>query len=189
MTLRGNPSRSRHDALSAFSLVELVVAIVVVGILSAIAIPRLAKTADHTRQDALEANLHTLEEVFELYRAEHYGLGPYENADRSIASVGQMTVRLVGQSDSDGVIGKNKPFGPYLGAKRPVVNPMNGLYLIRLDGVAAGANAAGWRLDTSTGVIEPDHDPSGSADQATLQGQLETDVSDALAAANLSFGK
>ncbi len=46
-------------------------------------------------------------------------------------------------------------YGSYM--KRIPVNPFNGLDEVRFDGEPAGANKAGWRLDTETGDFQADN--------------------------------
>ncbi len=54
------------------------------------------------------------------------------------------------------LIDKNNGAGQYI--KSIPINPFNGLNTIRFDGEKAGANTAGWRLDTRTGRLQADND-------------------------------
>ncbi len=64
--------------------------------------------------------------------------------------------RLLKHSDLDGTV--NDPggvYGPYINSIP--TNLHNGIPTIRIDGAAAGANTHGWRYDSGSGLIEPDH--------------------------------
>jgi general secretion pathway protein G len=60
----------------AFSLVELVIVLVIIGIIAAIAIPRLTRGATNASATAVAADLAVLRNAIELYRAEHEGEFP-----------------------------------------------------------------------------------------------------------------
>ena len=66
----------RAQFRGAFSLVELVIVIVVIGIVAAIAVPRLTRGATQAGAAALRSDLATLNRAVELYRAEHEGRAP-----------------------------------------------------------------------------------------------------------------
>lgn len=71
MRMRKHLNRDR-----GFSLIELVIVIVIMGIISAIAIPRLSRGARTAGGSALKGNLATLRNAIELYAAEHDGKYP-----------------------------------------------------------------------------------------------------------------
>ena len=82
----------------------------------------------------------------DLYRAEHDGRLPFAKSSEAFEMV---LTRRIGQ------------YGPYI--KEIPDNPFNGLDTVRFDGRPAGANTAGWRLDTKTGVFQADNTPEYSA--------------------------
>ena len=65
---------SKHHR--GFSLIELVIVVVIMGIISAIAIPRLSRGARNAGASAVKGNLATLRNAIELYAAEHDGNYP-----------------------------------------------------------------------------------------------------------------
>ena len=59
-----------------FSLVELVIVVVIVGLLAAIAIPRFSRGAAGATDSAIAGDLTVLRNAIELYAAEHNGKFP-----------------------------------------------------------------------------------------------------------------
>ena len=68
--------RHRRQLLGGFSLIELVMVMVIIGAISAIAIPRLTRGASRSGAVALKADLAMFRKAIELYRAEHQGRAP-----------------------------------------------------------------------------------------------------------------
>ena len=135
----------------AFSLIELVIVIVIIGIISAIAIPRMSSSAENAAKNAVIGDLSSLQRALDLYEVEHEGVMVHVGA----ANAGTIYKRLTAKTDLDGTVNTSGIYGPYIDGIP--VNPINGLQTVRIDGVAAGANTHGWRYNTTTGQIEPDH--------------------------------
>ncbi len=126
----------------AFSLIELVIVVVIIGVLAAIAIPRMSSGADGAKNNALKANLTVLRQAIELHKAE---VGTYP-------AVAALEASLTGTTDVSGVT-----YGPYL---RSVPKLGVGTNADLNDFVAAGANpptaevaAGGWQYDAASGDI------------------------------------
>lgn len=139
----------------AFSLLELVMVIAITGIVVAIALPRLGAQSDRARHTALEATASQLQRSIEVYRVEHLGQCPGRDPDGSVSTNPRLLVaRLLRTTDDAGAVVMNGQFGPYL--RSWPRNPLNDDARVRIDGVAAGANLAGWRYDSAARVIESD---------------------------------
>jgi type II secretory pathway pseudopilin PulG len=135
-------------------VVELLIVTAIVGVLAAIAIPRVSAGGDNARASGLAASVRTLQYAVDLYAAEHVNRGPTVDPDGSVSTSGLATaLRLMRQTDDFGNLGGI--FGPYL--RNWPTNPYNGKRSIRVDGPAAGTNVDGWRISSSTLKIEPDH--------------------------------
>ncbi|MBT8484521.1 MAG: prepilin-type N-terminal cleavage/methylation domain-containing protein [Phycisphaerales bacterium] len=88
----------------AFSLIELVIVIIIMGVISAIAIPRMVRGAEGADVTALQADLAVLRGAIEMYRYEH-GIWP---------DPAQFQAQLTGTTIADGTPDAMGQFGPYL---------------------------------------------------------------------------
>jgi len=149
MTCALGPGRSAR----AFSLLEIVVVVVIIGIVAAIAVPRMSSAASRSRVTALRADLAAMNRATEFYMAEHGGRHPAMDKTGAVSdSSTEFAARMVERTDEFGAPG---PFyGPYL--LRIPTNPLNGLSSVRVDGAPAGAGTHGWRFDTATQTFAPD---------------------------------
>jgi prepilin-type N-terminal cleavage/methylation domain-containing protein len=155
-----HPITLRQRRRSAFSLIELVVVLVILGVIAAIAIPRMTRGATNAGGVALKSSLQTLRGAIELYRSEHNGLLP-------TADIGEQLTKFTdanGGNPSDtmnaamGII-----YGPYLMELPPL--PVGSKKGNRLIETADGAGV-GWLYDPTTGVItantsDTEVDPDG----------------------------
>jgi general secretion pathway protein G len=145
-----HPFRSRRTR-SAFSLIELVIVVVIIGIIGAIAIPRMSSSAENAAVNAVIADRATLQRAIDLYEVEHEGVMVHVGA----GDMKTFYFRLIKNSDLNGTLNASGIYGPYINSIP--TNLHNGKPTIRIDGVAAGANTHGWRYDSTSGIIEPDH--------------------------------
>jgi len=123
-----------------FSFVEIVIMAVVLGILARTIAPQFAEAGSDAKVCDLVKGLEAMRAHLDLYRAEHKNfLPPVDSFDIFETA---MTTK-VGQ------------YGPYI--KKIPTNPFNNLNTVRFDGEPAGANKAGWRLDSKTGLFQADN--------------------------------
>ncbi len=119
-----------------FTLVEILIVVVILGILAAIVIPQFTQASTEARNASLASNLQTIRSQIELYKIQHSDDWP------------NVTTLALFEADmcEEGVDG----FGPYL--QRIPVNPFATSDTVTLTsgGVAGTVNAAShWYVDTS----------------------------------------
>ncbi len=143
-------------AARAFSMIELVMVIAIIGIIAGVAVPRMSRAAESSRENAVVSNLSLIQSAIDRYTAEHGGLSPGHNAGGSVNNSGtDFAARLVARTDDSGTVQSDGFFGPYL--RSMPKNPINGLRSVRIDGAAPGANTHGWHYDATSQTIQSDH--------------------------------
>lgn len=134
----------------AFSLIELVIVTVIIGIIGAIAIPRFGDLVGRSEENRLIMDLARVQSALDRYEAEHGA-----PASDGGATADTIANRLIGFTDADGTVNASGRFGPYL--RDVPENTINKLATMRVNGASAGAGTHGWRLHTLTGLIQSDH--------------------------------
>ncbi|MEZ6317579.1 MAG: prepilin-type N-terminal cleavage/methylation domain-containing protein [Phycisphaerales bacterium] len=86
----------------AFSMIELVIVVVIIGIIAAIAIPRFEGMTDNARGRRLIADLDTLQKAAELYTVEHGGVNIGLDSNGSVVTDLVLRRRLLLHTDDDG---------------------------------------------------------------------------------------
>jgi type II secretory pathway pseudopilin PulG len=134
-------------------MMELVIVMVIMGILAAIAIPRITGGAEKAKAQALVASLGEVRNRIEVYKAEHQGRIP------DLKFVAQMTQYTDIQGAANPSPSPKFPYGPYLNAIPK--NPYSGSTVIRFL-TAAGKSAEarsidrGWTYNVTTGEFDAD---------------------------------
>jgi general secretion pathway protein G len=127
-------------AKSGFTLVEILIVVVILGILAAIVIPQFTNASEEAKESALVSDLQTMRSQIELYKVQHNGLLPGEGSATSIEAA------ITGLTDIDGAP-KTAPgtgvYGPYL-QKLPKNQFTDGR---GINGAAADGSVQGWTLN------------------------------------------
>ena len=142
----------------AFTLIELLIVVVILGILAAMVIPRFSNATQETKENMLRENLRMLKSQVGAYRAEHWDTSPgYPNGDTAAAPTADAFVaQLTQYTDRDGVSNPAKTdrfkYGPYL--RKMPKNPINSNDTVEMIDVGAALPAA---ADDSDGwIFRPD---------------------------------
>jgi general secretion pathway protein G len=147
-----------------FTLVEILIVVIILGILAAIVIPQFTEASNDARESALASDLQTIRSQVELYKIQHLDCLPGEQADASIDD-DEFVTDLTAQTDQDGTVGTE--CGPYLQSfpSNPFVTTVGGANQAVTSGAGAcpADNATGWWLNTTTGKVSP-----GDADHSAL---------------------
>lgn len=146
----------------AFTLVELLIVVAILGIMAAIVIPSFQGNVVQAKESASKTNLGTMRTQIELYKIYHNSFPPgYVNGtgDSVATAVLQLieTTNEAGETSSSTVRTVQYPYGPYL--KKIPENPYNKLSSIAYVTVATEFSAAvdgtssGWLYKKETGEI------------------------------------
>jgi len=139
-------SRKRN---SGFTLVEILIVVIILGILAAIVIPQFTEASTDAKNSSLDSNLQALRSQFELYKVQHNDQYPWQNADGSV-DITVIEARLTSVTNALHQTGQGDSiFGPYM-----QVVPTNP-FLPNTTAVFATAKAAGvdWMIDTTLGSL------------------------------------
>ena len=147
MTIARTPRRSPN----AFSLLELVILVMILGIIAAIAIPRMSRGSAGAQEAALKANLRVLRDAIDRYAAEHDGKFP------------AILTALTKYTDAAGAVSDTKTstyiYGPYIHRIPPCPT---GPRIGETGWAAAGTDpptvvsntpTVGWLYDPATGGV------------------------------------
>jgi general secretion pathway protein G len=134
-------------ATRGFTLVEILIVVVILGILAAIVIPQFTEASTEAKTSRLASDLQTMRSQIELYKVQHSDAAP---AIADFQAAGGMITQ-----GADG-------FGPYL--QKVPTNPFAPAAVGNVVGTAAQDPATcGWQYDPATGAIN-----ASDADHSTL---------------------
>ncbi|MGB8225760.1 MAG: prepilin-type N-terminal cleavage/methylation domain-containing protein [Sedimentisphaerales bacterium] len=148
---------------NGFTLVEILIVVVILGILAAIVIPQFSDASTEAKLSSLVSDLQTVRSQIQLYKIQHTDALPtaggltfavamttYTNVDGTAAAV---------QAPGVGV------YGPYL--QQIPKNPFNDLSTVDTTGTA-GDNVGGWEYNATTGAFNADDNVTATPAHSTL---------------------
>ena len=145
-TKKWDQGRSTHLSFRpGFSLLELVIVVVIIGIVAAIAVPRLSRSATGAADAVLRSDLAVLRKAIDLYAIEHGGKFP---DPKNVTAKLTLYTNFVGHHF--GLMTKEHIYGPYLRSIPPVpVGPNRGQTGIAIE----PKEGVGWIYDPMVGQI------------------------------------
>ena len=150
---------------SGFTLVEILIVVVILGILAAIVIPQFSDASTEARVSSLRGDLQTMRSQIQLYKIQHNDYLPG-------AGTATFTQALIGYTDVAGAVwvsgtSTGTMFGPYLQAIP--TNPFTTTSTITEGTGSAGNDTTAWYFNTSTGAFNADDTGTeGGTDHSTL---------------------
>jgi len=149
-------------AKSGFTLVEILIVVVILGILAAIVIPQFTEASTEAKESSLCTDLQTVRSQIELYKIQHNDVLPVPEAG------GATWLRMTQYSDISGNTQATKDatfcYGPYL--QKIPTNQFTDLNTVDVDGTA-GDGSHGWYLNSTTGAFNAD-DSGGTPPHSQL---------------------
>lgn len=136
---------SKKSAIRAFTLVEVMIVVLVLGILAAVVVPQFTQAGDDSKLRTLQTHLQVVRSQLQLYKLQHNenwpALATFSN-QLTLASKADGTTAAVGTS--------GYPFGPYLQAI-----PNNPYLTTSANTVSAGAvGTSAWYYNQTTGEFK-----------------------------------
>ncbi len=123
---------------TAFTLVEILIVVLILGILAAIVIPEFTNAAEDSKLSNLMSNLQSIRAQLELYKMHHNEVYPTN-----------INTQLTSKTDSDGTINPGGAYGPYL-----QIFPINPFIDDPAEAIkTSGASGEGWSYSAVTGVL------------------------------------
>jgi general secretion pathway protein G len=163
---------------AGFTLIEMLIVVIILGILAMLIIPQVSVSTDDARLNTLSSNLGSMRNAIELYYHQHNQTYPGRNDNAGAATVDvalaatAMLEQLTQYTDINGDVAVATDlthiYGPYLKSNTLPMNPYNNDNTVVCDTTinditdrtSGGTN--GWRFYTLTGVLMANdgaHDP------------------------------
>jgi general secretion pathway protein G len=141
---------------TGFTLVEILIVVIILGILAAIVIPQFTKASEQARESALASDLQMVRSQLELYKVQHL-----ENYPSGATSV-LWTTQLTEKTDAAGSTSGTDDYGPYMQKfpKNPYITDSTKQDLVQFSNdpnatAPTGGQNYGWWFNTATGKFAP----------------------------------
>jgi general secretion pathway protein G len=159
----------KHTLRKGFTLVEILIVVIILGILAAIVIPQFTEASGEARISSLMTNLQTIRSQLLLYKTQHNDVYPGSTADATLFGK-----QLCEYSNVAGTVQATPDtahtFGPYLQAvpKNPISNDGT-VTIVNNAATAFAAPAAdgGWWFNMATGEFRANLVATHLADDGT----------------------
>jgi general secretion pathway protein G len=109
----------RNSRALAFTLVEILIVVLIIGVIAAIAIPKFVGATDNARDTSVQTTLQYVRGQIELFKMQHNGMPPQVSVMWNILQTQTGTTETASASPT------GTAFGPYI--KGTPTNPWNGM--------------------------------------------------------------
>jgi len=149
-----NAIRNNRARKTGFTLIEILIVVIILGILAAIVIPQFSSASNDARRSNVQTTAQTLRSQIALYRLQHQDRLPPLSGDGTGAN--DFWEHMTQYSDESGALnGLTKTathkYGPYM-QQRPVNSLNNSAVVLNGDGTAAAGSACGFVYDYNSGA-------------------------------------
>lgn len=136
---------ARTQRLQGFTLVEILIVVVILGILAAIVIPQFSSASESAKASSLVSQLQTIRSQLELAQIQHQGAYP------DLITDGWDTLTKQTEDDAAYTLGNGdgNEKGPYLQQA-----PANAFQPAAIATKVAADNSGGWKYNVTTGQIQ-----------------------------------
>ncbi|MBB6430026.1 type II secretion system protein [Algisphaera agarilytica] len=137
-----------------FTLVEILIVVVILGILAAIVIPQFTSASESAKASSIVTQLQTIRSQIELFQIQHNGDYPLLTAATD-GTAWDVLTEETNVAGSTTITAGETTYGPYL-QKAPVNGFEDSSEIILGTGTALGTAAAGsgWHYNATTGEVK-----------------------------------
>ena len=151
-------------AKSGFTLVEILIVVVILGILAAIVIPQFTNASTEAKQSSLQSDLQMLRSQIELYKIQHNDFLPCAQGETFLQAMLGYTL-ADGTVSAQGVLGAQGPYMRKIPSNQFVADAIANVVAESATTPAAGTGLlSGWVYNTVTGEIVANSDSAIWAD-------------------------
>jgi type II secretion system protein G len=160
--------KTQTNKRAGFTLIEVLIVVVILGILAATVLPQFTSRSDEAKEAAVVQNLQLLRGQIQMYRFQHEGRLP---------TAAELAEKLTHRTDIDGTTNDASGlFGPYVVGQLPP-NPYNGLRDVKAGSspivVGDVDSLTGWIYDANTGQVRLNWDQVLSDQSGTSQSTFD----------------
>ncbi len=143
-----------------FSLVEILIVVMIIGILAAIAVPKFSNASQITRENSLKEDLRLLRTSIGVYRSQHSANPGYPGGDTSQSPTAQTAYNQLltftdNQGNTSATGGNPFTWGPYMNMLPPnPVNSKSDWKILSDSDPFTPDDTTGWLYQPSTGLIK-----------------------------------
>jgi|GEM_PF-245601 len=145
-----------------FTLVEILIVVMILGIMAAIVIPKFSSATVQARESMLRENLRIMRTQLGAYRAQHWSVSPGYDQNGNLSEqtfINQMTRFTNEYGEINNIVSANFPYGPYM--SRIPENPLNDLNSITIIAdndpfPAQPAETGGWIYKPKDNMLRAD---------------------------------
>jgi prepilin-type N-terminal cleavage/methylation domain-containing protein len=166
--------RQKFKDQSGFTLMEILIVVILMGILAMVVIPQISVSSEDTRVSTLQSNLTQVRNLLEVYYAQHAetypgeidhttGSGaPADDAAAAVSFVAQLAQYTKTSGEASTTDRTNFPVGPYIKSKNLPPNPFNNQSSVKIDSTTtditartynAGDETDGYKFFVKTGIL------------------------------------
>jgi general secretion pathway protein G len=157
-----------------FTLVEILIVVMIVGILAAVAIPKFANASQSARESSLKEDLRLLRTQLGVYKSQHslypgYPAGNGSQNPTAAVAIDQLLKCTDNAGNTSATGSAIYKWGPYLNLIPP--NPINGnasLKILSDSDAFTPDGTTGWLYQPSTGQVKANVVGNDSTDHAII---------------------